>query len=116
MTLGARFLLQMFGTSGQSDAKTPVFSLVFIYRPTEGMKCCLNPSRGLNPGPVAWKRDTLIYNDVSLLLVQGYKSSAVRRSEVETAARSYPTDCKTSFETNVLRCFFYIKWHWKLSS
>ncbi|GFV28032.1 hypothetical protein TNCV_187081 [Trichonephila clavipes] len=57
--------VQMFRSSGQSDAKAPRFSsqasLVLIYRPAEEMKRLSRPYpfRDLNPGPVAWKRDTL---------------------------------------------------------
>ncbi|GFV83335.1 hypothetical protein TNCV_1900611 [Trichonephila clavipes] len=50
----------MFRSGGQSDAKPPVFSsqasLILIYRPTEGSTL---PNPGLEPGPVAWKHDTL---------------------------------------------------------
>ncbi|GFV93604.1 hypothetical protein TNCV_1989161 [Trichonephila clavipes] len=42
VTLGPEVHEQMFRSGGQSDAKPPVLSsqasLVFIYRPTEGMK------------------------------------------------------------------------------
>ncbi|GFU29749.1 hypothetical protein TNCV_4745741 [Trichonephila clavipes] len=46
VTLGTGMHVQMFRSSDQSDAKPPAFSsqasLLLIYRPTEGMKGCID--------------------------------------------------------------------------
>ncbi|GFT21672.1 hypothetical protein TNCV_617751 [Trichonephila clavipes] len=54
--LGTGLPVQMFRSSGQSDAKLPVFSsqasLVLIYKPTEGIKAeSPFPGLGFNSGP-----------------------------------------------------------------
>ncbi|GFX92742.1 hypothetical protein TNCV_4875991 [Trichonephila clavipes] len=59
VTLGTAVRVQMFRSSGQSDAKSPVFSFEASLVPKRVKLSRPWPARESSLGPVARKRDTL---------------------------------------------------------